>query len=323
MRQAWLQDGTTEPGKTPLGMNLSGAASPTQVRAGIYVNRIGDFAMKEAGWTADFDIWFRWSGKTVKPGETFQITNGTIESREKREEYVREGEHYERYHVKARMAKFFDPNRFPLADEPLTIAVDDTVHGVGSLQYVADTQDSGISPAAVLQKLLRIKQSGVVVKTREYGSRRGDLRAEAGSAAVRSQLIFAMLINQPGGGYFVTLFTALFTSVAIAFIAFYIKPIHVDPRFGLGVGALFAAIGNSIYVGPLLPRAGEVTLTDMINLVGLITIFLTLVQSTISLYLFDTLGLEKLSRFFDKVSFAAFLLGYTAINLVLPFAARP
>lgn len=109
--------------------------------------------------------------------------------------------------------------------------------------------------------------------------------------------------------------------MAIALIAFYIKPIHVDRRFGLGVGAVFAAIGNFIYIGPLLPRAGLIILTDMVNIIGLATIFLTLVQSTISLYIYDSMGRESLSRFFDRVSFAIFLVSYTVNNLALPFAA--
>jgi hypothetical protein len=51
------------------------------------------------------------------------------------------------------------------------------------------------------------------------------------------------------------MFQALFASVAIALIVFFIKPIHVDPRFGLGVGAFFAAVGNNIFVGSMLPPA--------------------------------------------------------------------
>jgi len=54
-----------------------------------------------------------------------------------------------------------------------------------------------------------------------------------------------------------------------------------------------------------------------------VTIFLTLVQSAISLYILDTMGRERLSRFFDKVSFAVFLIGYAVVNLLLVFAARP
>jgi hypothetical protein len=34
------------------------------------------------------------------------------------------------------------------------------------------------------------------------------------------------------------------------------------------------------------------------------------------------MGQEKLRRFFDKVSFVVFLIGYAVINLMLPLAAR-
>jgi hypothetical protein len=60
----------------------------------------------------------------------------------------------------------------------------------------------------------------------------------------------------------------------------------------------------------------------MVNVLGLVTIFLSLVQSTISLYLHDTMGLEKLSRFFDRVSFAVFFVGYVLVNIALPLAAK-
>ena len=72
---------------------------------------------------------------------------------------------------------------------------------------------------------------------------------------------------------------------------------HVDPRFGLPVGAAFTAVANIIAIGALLPRAEGFILADMTNAVGLATIFFILVHSAISLYFFDTLGKEKLSRF--------------------------
>ena len=34
------------------------------------------------------------------------------------------------------------------------------------------------------------------------------------------------------------------------------------------------------------------------------------------------MGQEKLRRFFDKVSFAVFVIGYAATNLLLPLAAK-
>jgi len=75
-------------------------------------------------------------------------------------------------------------------------------------------------------------------------------------------------------------------------------------------------------VGTMLPQAERITLAGMVNGIGLVTIFLTLVQSAISLYIFDTTGRTMLSRFFDKVSFAVFLIGYGVVTLMLVFAAR-
>ena len=79
------------------------------------------------------------------------------------------GEHYERYHVKARISKFFDPTRIPLADERLTLEIEDTIHPAEALYFVADTQASRISHTAILREL-KIVQSLLTVKAHDYGS---------------------------------------------------------------------------------------------------------------------------------------------------------
>jgi hypothetical protein len=319
-RQGWLDAVKTEAGgqsPVPIPQN----ANPVEVSVGFYVTHIGEFALKDDSWTANFDIWFRWTGKDVSPGDTFWLVNGEIQSREKREGYVVAGEHYERYHVKARIGKYFDPTRFPLADEPLTLEIEDTIHGAQALRFVADTQDSGISPTAILRQL-EIAQSVLTVKAQDYGSRLGVPRRSDSTPRVHSRVVFAIQVNHPGVMFHLKLFHALFVAAAVSLLVFFIKPTHVDPRFGLPVGAAFTAVANILAIGALLPRAEGFVLADMVNAVGLATIFLTLVQSAISLYFFDTLGREKLSRFFDHVSFAVFVVGYVAVNLAFPLAAR-
>jgi hypothetical protein len=321
IRKVWLESAT---GKEGAGTNTDNApgAKPSAVLVGIHVNRIGEIDLRESSWTADFDLWFHWTDKNIEPGETFQISNGEIESREKREADVNGIERYERYRVKARMAKYFDPTRFPFADEALVIQVEDGLHGVGALNFIADTENSAVSPTAITLDLVKINQVVAGVRLHDFESTRGRPRRGSDRSAVHSQFVFAMLVNPPGLMFHLKMFHVLFSSVAIAVLALFIKPIHVDPRFGLGVGAVFAAIGNMIAIATFLPRAQQATLADMVNVLGLATIFLTLVQSTISLYQYDTLGLEKLSRLFDKVSFAVILIGYVLINVVLSLAAR-
>jgi hypothetical protein len=321
-RQAMIGAPTTEQ-VVPLSKpTLPAMSRPVDVHVGMYINSMGEFAVKESAWTADFDIWFRWSGDGIKPGDNFQVVNGQIDQRDKKDAYVAGGQHYERYHVKARLTKFFDASRFPFSDQGLTIEVEDSALKAERLRYVADEQESGINRSGV-PPVLKITKSLAIVKLHDYGSRRGDPRLSSNADGAHSRFTFAMLVSPPGSVLYLKMFQALFASVAICLIVFFIKPIHVDPRFGLGVGALFATVGNNIFVGSMLPPAEGITLVAMINAIGLATIFLTLVQSAISLYIEDTMGQEKLRRFFDKVSFVVFLMGYAVLNLLLPLAARP
>ncbi len=318
-RAAWLASPTTDPRAPALDESAPADARPVEVRAGIEVNRIGEFALTQSAWTADFDIWFRWTGEALDPGESFDVVNGEILKRELQQSAVRGAERYERYRVAARMAKSFDPSRFPFGDEGLVIEIEDTEHGARELRYEADTGGVDISRLPRIQ-IVHIEKSLLLVKLHRYAAAH-ELPAGVGTG-MNSRLIFAMLAAPPGMALYLKMFQALFASVAIALVVFFIRPIHVDPRFGLPVGAFFAAVGNNIYLASLLPQSNRITLTSMVNAIGLFTIFLAVVQSAVSLHMLDTMGRERLSRFFDRISFAVILIGYTAVNLMLPAAAH-
>jgi len=199
-RQAWIGSATTEPDGRAPEIKMAPGAKPVDVLVGIYINSIGEFSLKESGWTADFDVWFRWTGDGVKPGENFQVVNGQIDQREKKESYVTGREHYERYRVKARLTKFFDASRFPFSDQGLTIQMEDSNHEAERLRYVADDQGSGINRLGVLQSL-KITKSLMTVKLHGYGSRRGDPRFSPNTADIHSRIIFAMLVSPPARYY--------------------------------------------------------------------------------------------------------------------------
>src|SRR5262249_37508907 len=114
----------------------------------------------------------------------------------------------------------------------------------------------------------------------------------------------------------------LYVSVAIALLACFIKPINVDPRFGLGVGALFAAVANTYVVGSYVPDTGELTLADILNILGILTILVTLIESTVSLWLYERYDEKVLSERLDRMSFRVMLGGFTLANLAIVLAAR-
>ena len=309
-----------EGGSKPPAIALPEGANPVRVQAGIYVDRIVELSVKDVGWTVDFYLWFRWKGAGAEPGENFQVVDGWIESKEKADEYTNGDEHYRLYRVVARITKFFDVSRFPCDDHVLTINIESPAFERNELLFVADTESSGVSSRVQIAGY-SIRQRALLEKPHAYRSTHGDPRLTAGTDRTHSQLRMGIWISRPGWGFYLKMFIALFGAVGVAILAFFIKPTDVDPRFGLGVGALFAVIANMYVTSSLVPDIGTMTLADMVNVVGIVTIFLTLLQSTISLYLYDRKGKEALSRMFDRVSFAVLLAGYVTINLALPLAA--
>ena len=309
-----------EGGTKPPPTSLPAGANPVKVQAGIYVDRIIDLSVKDASWTVDFYLWFRWKGTGVDPGEKFQIVDGSIESKEKADEHTSGDERYVLYRVVARITKFFDVSRFPRDDHVLTISLESPASERRELLFVADKESSGLSSRVRIPGYSTY-QEAVLEKPHAYRSTQGDPRLTAGTEKVQSQLRLGVWIHRQGLGFYLKMFVALFAAVGVALIAFFIKPTDVDPRFGLGVGALGAVIVNTYVTSALVPDTGVITLADIVNHVGIVTIFLSLLQSAISLYLYEKKGKKTLSRLLDRVSFVIFLAGYSVINLVLPWAA--
>ena len=307
-----------EGGTKPPPTTLPAGANP--VRGGIYIDRIIDLSVKDASWTVDFYLWFRWNGKGVDPGEKLQIVDGSIESKEKVDEYTSGDEHYVLYRVVARITKFFDESRFPRDDHALAINIESPASERRELLFVADKENSGIS-SRVQVPGYSIYRHAVIEKPHAYISTHGDPRLAEGTEKVQSQLRMGVWIHRLGWGFYLKMFVALFAAVGVAMLAFFIKPTNVDPRFGLGVGALGGVIVNTYVTSSLVPDTGVITLADIINQVGMVTIALSLIQSAISLHLYERKGKVALSRLFDRVSFFIFLAGYVVINLTLPWAA--
>lgn len=321
-RQAWMKTFAAAGQGTPAPeIRVVPDIGPVNVHVGVSLNRISDIELREANWTADFDIWFRWKGKSVNPGKNLQIVNGTILEKEKIAARVKNSIRYEQYQVRARISKIFDAARFPFSNEGLAIAVADRIEGAEKLRFVTDGRGIDISHLVIPQNL-NITKALAAVGLQSYASGEAGSDRAASTDRIHSVLVVGLLVLPSGGSVYLKLFQALFASIAITLIVFFIKPIHADPRFGLAVGAFFAAVGNNIYLIALLPQSECISLANMVNGIGLVTIFLALAQSAISLYIMDTMGRQRLSRIFDMASFAALFIGYAAVNVALPFAAR-
>jgi hypothetical protein len=308
----------TEPGLTPADYIHSPEA--VKVTAGFYLDRVVSMSIKEFSWVVDGYFWIRCRDTSMILPDEFNVVDGWIESLKKEEDMVRDGERYVMYRLVAAITTPFEAARFPCDDHLLTVCIEFPALKRDQMIFLVDSNNTSISSRVRIPGYI-IHRMAAVEKPHSYKTTRGNPLLPKSSKATYSQFRMGVWIKRDGWGYYFKLFLPLFVAVSVSMLAFFIKPTHSDPRFGLGIGALFAAVANSYITSSIIPITGELSLTDLINLVGTSTILLTLIESAISLYIHENRGNHELSRRYDRISFFVILSLYILLNISMAFAA--
>ena len=321
--EARLTKGKEEAGRTVAKTSDAQAmpnAEKSEVKTGIYIDRVWEFSTSESRWGLDFYLWFNWTNPDIDPGENFQIVDGEI--LEKREEvrHVKDGLYYALYRIKGQITKVFNPSRFPRDDHLLTVRIEDKEFKNFELRYVPDVEGTRISSRAKFPGY-KAYYSKIVDKDHAYKTRRGDPRLPENTRATYSQLIYGIGIKRQGWGLYFKMFLGIFSAVAIALIAFFVRPTDLDPRFGLGVGGFFAAVAATFVIALEIPPSNSFGLTGFVTGVSMITIFLTILTSAMSLGLYRMIKDKLWVRRFDLLSLAVFTIGWGALNTIVAIVA--
>ena len=299
-----------------LGLPGQGAPGKIPVEVGISVEKISDFSIKNVAWNADFYVWFRWQPPAdepdFNPGNSFQMVAGSITNKQKLIDQTDASGHYELYRVSASVNYPFEVTRYPVDDHLLKVFIQDPVHP--QIQYIVDRKNSHIDPTIHIPGYL-ISSSVMGAETIATQSNLGDPSAPPEMA----QFGFGFFIIRQGYGFYLKLFQALFAAVGVALLSGFYKA-HEEIRTELLVGGFFAAVANSYITSTYLPDTGVMTLMDFVNLLGLVTIFLCMIQTVISSRI--AANDKDFSRLFDKISFGMIAFIYIGLNLALPLVAR-
>lgn len=308
----WITSNTT-----PINAEFNNSinTNQTKVITGMYIDRITELSLAESFWNVDFYVWFKWNGSNMNPGDNLQVIDGAIEKKELIDNYTNGSQHYEIYYINANISKFFDILTFPIDAHVLTITLEDSKNQRNNLVYLPDSDASSINPDVEINGY-KLGKLSLVEKPHVYTTNFGDPRLSDGNTSY-SQILTGVEISRPDLGFYFRIFIGLFVAVAAALVALFIKPTNAEPRFGLGAGALFVAIANNIITSGLIPKTGIITLADMVNDLGLLLILLTLIESTISLYIYDIRGEKAVSKRLDLISFLVLLTLYIILNILI------
>lgn len=288
------------------------------VMIGAYILSVYDLDFPGNKLNVDFYVWYNAKKDSLSLLQYLEVINATEfnktgESDEKRGDIV-----YQTVRVNAQVKEEWDVTNFPFDKQEIEVIIEDYDKDNSKLVFVPDVKGSKMDKSVHLEGW-KISDFGIKVIDNTYETTYGDPELALNEYSTYSRAVIHFTIEREGNGLFFKLFIGLFISVLISLLTFFINPLDLDPRFGLSVGAIFAAIASQYVIASTLPQNARLTLVDILHDVSFIFIFLCILVSTISLHYMKN-GKEQLSQKIDRYSF--FALALTFVTLVIIFVKK-
>lgn len=317
---------------------------PRVVHVGAYFNQVHALSLRDNNFEVDFYLWFRWDAvewgerteeETTKPGapvaaastdeaqrlpfETFEIM-GSVETTK---EVQSRAPGYAALRVKSKITEYWDVSRFPFDDHVLAIRVESIDQEEHLLRYELDQDNSGVGSELRVAGWA-VGKPRTTLSTGEYRTNFGDLNLPTKNHSLYTRGTFELPLHRRGWGSFLKLFGGLAVAVAVALTSYFIRAKEVDPRFGLCVGSLFAAVASQYVVASVLPESPTFTLADRLHLVAFAVVLIGIVESAVALHYLsrDTEEDERLVQRMDRVTFALVTALWLGVSALLVYQAR-
>lgn len=292
---------------------------PDTVKTGIYITSIHDIDFKQNEYTVNLWLWLTYKNKKfdflqnleVPQAKTFTKSFSTIDSSN--------GHVYVLMKLQCVMKDSWKINNFPFDRQVLRFSIENSQFDSHDLVFVPDTLGKHYDPRFTLRGWV-IDSFDVSSGIKAYETTFGDPtldkpHVEYGSFRVR------IGIKRDASDLFWKLFLGMYVSFLISYMCFYIHADNIDSRFGLSVGALFAAIGNKYIIDSSLPESISFTLVDALHGLTLFFIFVVVTASAYSLKLVKNNKVRQAHRF-DLITAQVLLVIYMVINIYCITKAR-
>ncbi len=291
--------------------NLS--AQPDTVKAGAYIISVHDINFHEKEYTARFWLWFLYKNEGFDFASQLDIPNAKAIEQPDIVKDELNGKTWVMMKMKCTMKENWQVHDFPFDKQHLKVKVENSIFDRGALVFNPDVKGSMFGDDETIDGWT-ISNFKVSANINEYQTGFGDSRPGRDHQSF-SQFVIEMDIARDAFGLFMKIFLGMYIAFLIAMLSFTPHPSELEPRFGLPVGGLFAAVGNKYIIDSLLPETSSFTLVDSLHAVTFIAIFITLLISAIALNLHDKGKKEQCLRL-NKIGSRAVVSIYVLLNLI-------
>jgi hypothetical protein len=277
-----------------------------------------DLKLSEGSFKSVFYTWFLHRNPEMKPLERVELLNAQEASLTLPDaEFVPAGTGrpdsvwWSTQKVRGTFTQEWDVANFPFDQQRLSIVFEHDLDA-SSVVLLPDTLNSRLDSSVQLGEW-NIQSFRLYELPKGYATTYGDPSLTEFKSSF-SRVVAEVVLDHQGTGLFWKLFTGVYVAFVIAVLALYLSQEYQDSRFGLAVGALFAAVGNKYIVDSLLPETTVFTLVDKIHAFTFGCILATIVISVISLRLHKS-GRHTRSARLDRYAAIGLIAAYLAFNL--------
>jgi hypothetical protein len=289
-------------------------AAPDTVRVGAYVMSVHDINFHDKEYTARYWLWFVYKNPRFDFVKQLDITNAkTIDEPQLLEDSLGNSK-WVMLKMRSVMKENWNVLDFPFDKQHLKIHIENSLYDRKDLVFEPDEKGSKYDPDGTLAGW-KIKNFQVNASEKIYETGFGDIRAGR-DHQLFSAFNIEMDVERNAWGLFLKIFIGMYISFLIAMVGFAPNPSEVEPRFGLPVGGLFAAVGNKYIIDSILPESASFTLVDILHSITFFTIFAILVVSAIALKLHDMEKVDASNRV-NKIGSRLVATIYVLLNVIL------
>jgi hypothetical protein len=286
---------------------------PDTVKAGAYVISVHDINFHDKQYTIRYWLWFLYDNPDFDFSTQLDIPNAkTIDKPEIIVDSM-DGKAWVIMKMKGVMKENWNVEDFPFDTQHLKVQIENTLFDNSSLVFAPDSTGSRFDEKEAIDgwTIINFKVSAA---ENDYETGFGDSR-EGNESANFSQFVIEMDIERNAWGLFLKIFSGMYIAFLISMISFTPHPSELEPRFGLPVGGLFAAVGNKYIIDSILPETSSFTLVDTLHTLTFFSIFATLLVSAYALKLHDNNETEKALRINRRCS-RWVVFGYLGANIL-------
>ncbi|HWB23991.1 MAG TPA: hypothetical protein VG738_00860 [Chitinophagaceae bacterium] len=285
---------------------------PDTVKTGIYVTSIHNIDFKNQEYTVDFWVWFKYKNKSFDFLHNLEIPLAKSVSQSFSTIDTSGGQVYLLMKIQCVMKDSWRIDNFPFDKQTLRLSMENSQYDSHSLVFLPDQRGKHFDPRFTLRGW-NIDSFIVTSGIKQYETAFGD-DSYAKPHTEYSAYRVRMAVSRDATSLFWKMFLGMYVSFLISYICFYIHADNIDSRFGLSVGALFAAIGNKYIIDSSLPESSTFTLVDLLHGITLLFIFLVITSSAYSLSLVKKNKIKQANRF-DIVTAQVLLALYIIVNI--------